>query len=34
MTDRLCASALADALDAAKYSAFEAGVATLRAATP
>ena len=34
ITDRLCASALADALDAAKYSAFEAGVTTLRAATP
>jgi hypothetical protein len=34
MTDRLCASALADALSPARYSAFEAGVTTLRAATP
>jgi hypothetical protein len=34
ITDRLCASALADALDAAKYADFEAGVATLRSATP
>ena len=34
ITDRLCASALADALDEAKYADFEAGVATLRAATP
>ncbi len=34
MTDRLCATALADALDAARYSAFESGVRALRAATP
>ena len=34
MTDRLCASALAGALDSAKYPAFEGGVRTLRAATP
>ena len=34
MTDRLCASALAEALDSAEYPAFEAGVRALRAATP
>ena len=34
ITDRLCATALADALDAAKYADFEAGVGLLRAATP
>ena len=34
ITDRLCASALAAALDEARYSDFRAGVATLRAATP
>jgi hypothetical protein len=34
ITDRLCAAALADALVASKYEDFEAGVATLRAATP
>jgi hypothetical protein len=34
ITDRLCASALADALDEAKYPDFRAGVTTLRAATP
>ena len=34
MTDRLCASALAEALDSAKYGTFEAGVRALRAATP
>ena len=34
MTDRLCASALADALETAKYARFEAGVTALRAATP
>ncbi len=34
ITDRLCASALADALDAARFSDFQAGVTTLRAATP
>jgi hypothetical protein len=34
MTDRLCASALAQALDAAKYPSFTAGVTALRAATP
>ena len=34
MTDRLCASALAEALDSARYPAFEAGVRALRAATP
>ena len=34
ITDRLCAAALAEALDAAKYPAFETGVAALRAATP
>jgi hypothetical protein len=34
ITDRLCASALADALGAARYSDFEAGVAALRAAAP
>ncbi len=34
ITDRLCASALADALSEARYSDFEAGVTTLRAATP
>ncbi len=34
ITDRLCASGLADVLDAAQYSAFEAGVTSLRAATP
>ena len=34
ITDRLCASALADALDEARFSDFQAGVATLRAATP
>jgi hypothetical protein len=30
ITDRLCASALADALDAAKFEAFGDGVASLR----
>jgi hypothetical protein len=34
ITDRLCASALAGALDASRYSDFEAGVTMLRAATP
>jgi len=34
ITDRLCASALADALDEASFSDFQAGVATLRTATP
>ncbi len=34
ITDRLCATALAAALDQARYSAFESGVITLRAATP
>ena len=34
ITDRLCAATLADALPASKYADFEAGVATLRAATP
>jgi hypothetical protein len=34
MTDRLCASTLAGALDASRYAAFEAGVKALRAATP
>jgi len=34
ITDRLCASALAGALDEARYSDFEAGVAALRDATP
>jgi len=34
ITDRLCATALAEALGAAQYSAFESGVRTLRAATP
>lgn len=34
ITDRLCASALADALSGARYSDFEGGVTTLRAATP
>jgi len=34
ITDRLCASGLAAALDEARYSDFRAGVATLRAATP
>jgi Helix-turn-helix family len=34
MTDRLCAEALARALDTARYPAFEAGVEALRAATP
>jgi Helix-turn-helix family len=34
MTDRLCALALAEALDGAEYPAFEAGVLALRAATP
>ena len=34
ITDHLCAAALADALVASKYADFEAGVATLRAATP
>jgi hypothetical protein len=34
ITDRLCASALAAALEEARYSDFEAGVAALRAATP
>src|SRR6202789_3066230 len=34
ITDRLCASALAGALDEAKYSDFEAGVTALRAAVP
>jgi hypothetical protein len=34
ITDRLCASALAGALDQARYPDFQAGVATLRAATP
>jgi hypothetical protein len=33
ITDRLCASALAAALDEARYSDFEAGVAALRAAS-
>jgi hypothetical protein len=34
ITDRLCASALADALGVGGYATFEAGVARLRAATP
>jgi len=34
ITDRLCASALADALDEARYADFQAGVSSLRAATP
>jgi hypothetical protein len=34
MTDRLCATALARALDAGKYPAFEAGIQALRGATP
>ncbi len=34
MTDRLCASSLAQALDAGKFASFEAGVQVLRAATP
>jgi len=34
ITDRLCASALAGALDEARYSDFEAGVTALRAAVP
>ena len=34
MTDRLCASALAGALDKARFSDFQAGVETLRSATP
>jgi hypothetical protein len=34
ITDRLCASALADALSEDKYAAFENGVAALRTATP
>ncbi len=34
ITDRLCASALADSLETAKYGRFEAGVTALRAATP
>jgi hypothetical protein len=34
ITDRLCASALADALDEARYADFGAGVTTLRTATP
>jgi len=33
ITDRLCAASLAQALDAAKYPAFETGVRALRAAT-
>ncbi len=34
ITDRLCASGLADALSADKYETFERGVQALRAATP
>ena len=34
MTDRLCATALARALDPSKLASFEAGVQALRAATP
>jgi len=34
MTDRLCASKLAEALDGVNYPAFESGVRSLRAATP
>ncbi len=34
MTDRLCARALAEALEAAKFSDFETGVRALRAAIP
>ena len=34
MTNRLCAAGLAQALDPSKLAAFEAGVRTLRAATP
>lgn len=34
ITDRLCAAALADALDATKYPSFEVGTLALRAATP
>jgi hypothetical protein len=34
ITDRLCAWALADALETAKFGRFEAGVTALRAATP
>jgi Helix-turn-helix family len=34
ITDRLCATTLAGALDTGQYAAFEAGVGALRAATP
>ncbi len=34
MTDRLCATGLAQALDPARFPAFEAGILALRAATP
>jgi hypothetical protein len=34
MTDRLCATALVEALNVGKYPAFEAGVKALRSATP
>jgi hypothetical protein len=34
MTDRLCAAGLAGALEVSQFAAFEAGVTTLRAATP
>ena len=34
ITDQLCASALASVLEAEKYASFEAGVTSLRAATP
>ena len=34
MTDRLCATALAQALDPSKLASFEAGVLALRTATP
>jgi hypothetical protein len=34
ITDRLCATAMADALSGSSFAAFEAGVATLRSATP
>ena len=34
ITDRLCASALADALEPARYPDLEAGISRLRAATP
>ncbi len=34
MTDRLCATGLAQALDPAEFSSFEAGILALRAATP